>query len=132
MGFNPEVTVRMRGVMEKCTYCTQRIKAATIPALNEFRTGKRRSPKVADGTITPACAQTCPTDAIIFGDLNDPTSRISKLAKDDRTYTVLNEINTRPRTSYMARISNPGQGKGVEPHLPHHAMATKHSEGAEH
>ena len=134
MGFNPQVTVRMRGVMEKCTFCTQRIKAATIPALSDFRAGKRPSPRVEDGAITPACAQTCPTDAIVFGDLADPNSRVAKLAAHQRAYTMLNEVNTRPRTSYLARITNPGPGKGLDPIVPRHGGGhpTPEPHGAEH
>ena len=97
---NPDVTVRARGVMEKCTYCVQRIEHARVQARVEGR-------KIQDGDITPACAETCPTEAITFGDLNDPHSRVSRLREDARSYDLLEYLNIKPRTFYMARIRNP-------------------------
>jgi molybdopterin-containing oxidoreductase family iron-sulfur binding subunit len=98
--FNPNVTVRMRGVMEKCTYCVQRIQEGKIAA-------KRDGRELKDGDIRTACQAACPAQAIIFGDLNDPTSAVSHFAKLDRGYKLLSEIGTRPRTTFLARIRNP-------------------------
>ena len=103
MQFNPEVTVRSRGVMEKCTFCVQRIEAVRISARNDKR-------PIADGEIVPACAQTCPAKAIHFGDINNPSSEISKLRQDHRAYVTLQELNIRPRAHYMARLHNPVGG----------------------
>jgi len=100
MMYNPEVTVRMRGVMEKCTYCIQRIQTVKIHAKNEHRT-------IADGEIRTACQQVCPAQAITFGDLGDPQSRVAKAQADPRAYGLLAEMNFRPRTMYLAKIRNP-------------------------
>jgi len=112
MQFNPEVTVRMRGIMEKCTYCIQRVEHARIEAKNAWVQADvgERSPRVApiaDGTIVTACEQACPAQAITFGDLNDPGSRVSRLHEHRRAYQMLEELNTKPRTQYLAKVRNP-------------------------
>jgi len=97
---NPEVTVRMRGVMEKCTYCVQRISRARIEADKD---GERR---IRDGEVITACQAACPTGAIVFGDLNDPKSRVNAAKASPLKYDLLAELNTRPRTSYEGRVTN--------------------------
>ena len=99
LGRNPDVTVRSRGVMEKCSYCVQRINEAKIQADKENR-------EIRDGEVVTACQQACPTDAIVFGNINDGTSRVAKLKRQERTYGVLADINTRPRTTYVAEVIN--------------------------
>lgn len=98
---NPDVTVRSRGVMEKCTYCTQRIEAAHVAADKENR-------PIRDGEVVTACQQACPTKAIVFGDINDPNSEVSRLKRDGRHYVLLEELGTRPRTTYLARWRDDG------------------------
>lgn len=108
MAFNPNVTVRSRGVMEKCTYCVQRIQEAKFTARREHRT-------VRDGDITTACQQACPANAVTFGDLNDPTSRVARLDALNRRYKLLAELGTQPRTTFLGKIRNPNPALETPP-----------------
>jgi molybdopterin-containing oxidoreductase family iron-sulfur binding subunit len=95
---NPDVSVREVGVMEKCTFCVQRIKAAEVQAKAEKR-------ELRDGEFNPACVQSCPTSAMVFGDLNDPESQASRLAHSNRSTKLLEELGTRPKVTYLLRDS---------------------------
>jgi len=110
---NPDVSVRSRGVMEKCSYCVQRISEAKIDADKENRA-------VRDGEIVTACQQACPTSAITFGNINDRSSKVAKLRSDKRSYSVLADLNTRPRTQYLAAVLNPNPelAEAPEEHAP--------------
>jgi molybdopterin-containing oxidoreductase family iron-sulfur binding subunit len=101
MVYNPDVTVRMRGIMEKCTYCVQRIQEARIATKTD---GRREF--TGEGVVT-ACQQTCPADAIAFGNINDPNSKVAKLKKQERNYAMLAELDVKPRTTYLGRLRNP-------------------------
>jgi Fe-S-cluster-containing dehydrogenase component len=108
MAKNPDVTVRMRGVMEKCTYCTQRIEQAKIAQkVKAGASGDVRLTQAAGNIPKTACQQACPAQAIVFGDVSDPDSDVSKLKKQQRDYSVLGNLLTKPRTTYLARIRNP-------------------------
>jgi MoCo/4Fe-4S cofactor protein with predicted Tat translocation signal len=99
---NPNVTVRQKGVMEKCNYCVQRVNRARMDAEKENR-------RVKDGEVLTACQQVCPTEALVFGDINDPTSKVAKLRSEKLNYGLLEELNTRPRTTYLAKLTNPNK-----------------------
>jgi molybdopterin-containing oxidoreductase family iron-sulfur binding subunit len=106
---NPEVSVRSRGVMEKCTYCVQRINAAHIEAEKQDR-------PIRDGDVKTACQAACPTNAIVFGDIRNPANAVARLKAEPRSYGLLEELNTLPRTTYLARLSNPNPEIASEGH----------------
>jgi len=112
---NPDVTVRTRGVMEKCTYCTQRISQARYAA--EIKGGR-----IADGDLVTACQSACPTRAIVFGDIADESTAVAKLKADERNYGMLAELNTRPRTSYLAKLRNPNPEIETQTEPTHHGV----------
>jgi molybdopterin-containing oxidoreductase family iron-sulfur binding subunit len=114
---NPDVTVRSRGVMEKCTYCIQRIASVRIDA-------KRENRPIRDGEVVTACQQACPTQAIVFGDIVDPLSEVAKLKASPLNYGVLSELATYPRTTYLARVTNPN------PEIEPVAVTESHGHGA--
>jgi molybdopterin-containing oxidoreductase family iron-sulfur binding subunit len=115
---NPEVSIRSRGVMEKCTYCTQRIAQARIEAEKDHRA-------IRDGEIVTACQAVCPTDAIVFGDMHDTNSAVAKTKKDHRGYNLLNELNTQPRTTYLAGLKNQNR------EMPDYKHLVQKGEGSE-
>lgn len=118
LAMNPDVTVRSRGVIEKCTYCVQRIRGAQRSAKLKDTAG--RSEFVNDGTLVTACQQACPSDAITFGDITDQKSKISAVRQSPRHYTMLDELNAKPRTTYLARIRNPNPALEAEAHEEAH------------
>jgi molybdopterin-containing oxidoreductase family iron-sulfur binding subunit len=149
---NPDVSVRMRGVMEKCTFCVQRIEQAKIGQKVRAGASGDVQLKEKDGTVPKmACQQACPAEAIVFGNLLDPNSRVSQLKKNERDYDVLGFLDTRPRLTYLARIRNPNpkmpdyveipltvqeyignpkDPKNATPFGEHHGDASEESHGA--
>jgi molybdopterin-containing oxidoreductase family iron-sulfur binding subunit len=101
MVLNPDVVVRERGVVEKCSFCVQRIQEKKLQAKLENRT-------LRDGEIKTACVQACPADALVFGDLNDPESKVSEMFRDPRNYHLLEELHTLPSVGYLTKVRNKG------------------------
>jgi MoCo/4Fe-4S cofactor protein with predicted Tat translocation signal len=127
---NPDVTVRMRGVMEKCTYCVQRIQQAEIAAKDKARDSGDIKLKESEGTVPrTACQQACPAGAIVFGDLTDPGSHVSRLKAQERNYSVLDSLYTRPRTTYLARVRNPNPAMPDYRPIPASLEEFEHKEG---
>jgi molybdopterin-containing oxidoreductase family iron-sulfur binding subunit len=122
---NPDVTVRSRGIMEKCTYCVQRINSARIQA-------KREDRDIRDGEVVTACEAACPSQAITFGNLNDPESRVAKLKANPRNYSMLAELNTRPRTTYLAAVRNPNPALPTNPTVGGHHSESDDATESEH
>lgn len=133
MSKNPNVTVRMRGVMEKCTYCIQRIEEAKIT--HAVKAGPSDKSKVAFPAVKSACQQACPSESIVFGNINDPKSRVAQLKKEPRNYQMLKYLNVSPRTTYLARIKNPNMAMpgadkvGWANGHPHHGGHDTHGAG---
>ena len=130
---NPNVSVRIRGVMEKCTYCVQRIEEAKINQLRHSNDDGRGSGNITlpRDSFTSACAQACPAEAIVFGNLNDPGSRVSRMKEDPRNYKVLAYLGTAPRTSYLARVRNPNPAMPGAEHIGHTSEFEQESPGGE-
>jgi molybdopterin-containing oxidoreductase family iron-sulfur binding subunit len=122
---NPDVTVRSRGVMEKCTYCVQRINAARIQSKCEER-------DIRDGEVLTACQSVCPTEAIVFGNINDPNSRVARLKASPLNYSALAELNVRPRTTYLAAVRNPNPELPSMPGVGGHHQSDANDTASEH
>jgi molybdopterin-containing oxidoreductase family iron-sulfur binding subunit len=123
MVINPDVTVRSRGVMEKCSFCVQRIQAGKLKAKIENRI-------IKDGDIKTACQQSCPADALVFGDMNDKNSEISKLFKNERSYVLLEEYNVQPSVAYLTKVRNVDDAIAGN-HAAGHSKEEKHEEKKE-